>query len=87
MAFSKKFGSTEIKKGRIDNLGISWGYDIDPKKRFPILFFTPDMTDTNTHYHIQLTTNQARVLKKWLDEFLRENEKLAATKAKKPKKR
>lgn len=87
MAYASKYGSTEIKKGRIDNLGISWGYDIDPEKRFPILFFTPDMTDKNTHYHIQLTTAQARNLKQWLDDFLRENEKLPAIKDKKPKKR
>lgn len=87
MAYSSIYGSTDIKKGLIDNLGISWGYDVDPKKRFPILFFTPDMADKNTHYHIELTTAQARNLKQWLDDFLRENEKLTATKAKKNKNR
>ncbi|MDZ4085157.1 MAG: hypothetical protein U1E10_19595 [Bdellovibrionales bacterium] len=70
---TNKFDSTDIIKGRIDNLGISWAYDDDPEKRFPMLFFTPDMNDKTNHHHIRLTIAQARTLKNWLDNFLLEN--------------
>lgn len=65
-----RYGSTKIKSKRIDNLQINWDYQRTPKSKFPVFLFTPDMNDTNTHYHIKLDRLQAKKLKDWLEDFL-----------------
>lgn len=77
MAYRNRFGSTNIRNGRIDNLSINWDFDYNEdsiRERYPVFLFTPDMEDTRTHYHIKLTLKQARVLYKWLGEFIKEKE-------------
>lgn len=74
MAYDDKFGITKISKGKIDNLSISWDYESDPDdktQRRPIFLFTPNMDNTNEHFHIELTRKQARVLSKWLIDYLK----------------
>jgi hypothetical protein len=61
-----------IKGGQIDNLMINLDYDVTPKRLYPVILFTPDMKDTNTHYHIRLNKKQARELRDWLNKFVQE---------------
>lgn len=73
MAYKDRYGSTDIRTGRIDNLSIGWDYEDNPedvKQRKPVFLFTPDMKDTNTHYHIELDRRQARKLRDWLTSYL-----------------
>ena len=35
-----------------------------------VLLYTPDMGNTNEHYHIEMTTKQAMRLHSWLGYFL-----------------
>ena len=73
MAYKDRFGGTDIRKGKIDNLSIGWDCDgemEDPKQRYPVFLFTPDMGNTNEHYHIQLDKKQAKLLAKWLQDYL-----------------
>ena len=78
MAYKDNYGITKIKARCIDNLSISWDANITngektPKKnRYPVLLYTPDMNDTNTHYHVQLSRKEAKTVKDWLTEFLKD---------------
>ena len=75
MSYKDRHGSTPINKGKSNNLTIHWDYDDDSediKQRTPILFYTPWMEDTNTHYHIRLDKDQAKIMRDWLDEYLKE---------------
>ena len=75
MSYKDKYGITPIKKNKIDNFSINWDYDDNPNdknQRFPVFLFTPDMKDTNTHYHIVLGKNQAKVLRDWLSDYLKD---------------
>jgi hypothetical protein len=60
MGYKNKFGYTKIKSKQINNFIISWDYNTTPKSKFPVFLFTPDMDDTNNHYHIKLDKTQAR---------------------------
>lgn len=75
--YGSKYGITQIISDKIDNLSINYDADHnieDIKQRFPVLLFTPDIDDTNTHYHISLTLKQTKVLYKWLSDFIQEKE-------------
>jgi hypothetical protein len=72
MSYKNKFGSTNIKSRRRNNLGISWDYKTNPKHKYPILLFTPDMENMDNHYHIELNKRQAKILHAWLTAFLKE---------------
>jgi hypothetical protein len=72
MSYKTKFGITNIRASKVDTLSISWDYDVNPKKKYPVFLFTPDMNDTNEHYHIALTPAQARKLRDWLSEYLKD---------------
>lgn len=77
MSYKDRYGSTPINNKKSDNLTIHWDYDDnadDISQRFPVLFYTPWMEDTDTHYHIRLNKKQAKVMKKWLDEYLKEQD-------------
>jgi hypothetical protein len=68
--YKDRFGVTKILG---DNLQISWDYDDnehDLTQRKATLLYTPDMGNTNTHYHISLDQLQAKNLREWLDEFI-----------------
>lgn len=75
MGYRNRFGITKIKSKRRDNLSIGWDYYRTPKSKFPVFLFTPDMENTDVHYHIKLDTTQARKLKKWLDQYLKDKKK------------
>ena len=79
MAYKNKYGITKIKSKRIDNFSIGWDYrNYDPnnkRDRFPVFLFTPDMEDTKNHYHIVLDRKQSKILKKWLEDFLKDTKK------------
>ena len=60
-----------IKSGRYENLDISLDYDTNPKKQFPVLLYTPNMKNTNEHFHICLNRRETRKLHKYLGEYLR----------------
>lgn len=77
MSYKDRYGSTPINDSKSDNLTIHWDYDYNAdniKERFPVLFYTPWMDDTNNHYHIKLSKEQAKVMKEWLDEYLKEQD-------------
>jgi hypothetical protein len=71
VSFKDPFGITKIRASDRDNLNISWDFDTNPKKNYPVLLYTPDMRDTDNHYHIALSEKQARELRDWLTAFLR----------------
>jgi hypothetical protein len=56
-----------IRDHERDNLRIGW----DEEDGF-VLLFTPDMTNTNTHYHVELTEDEAVQLSLFLNKKLRE---------------
>ncbi len=56
-----------IRKNRRDNLHISW----DESDGF-VFLFTPDMENTDNHYHIELTDRQAMRLSSFLNKKLEE---------------
>ncbi len=64
-----------IRSGKLNNLGISLEYDNNPSKKFPVLFFTPDMSNKMNHYHIDLNAKQVKVLRDWLDDFEKNRKK------------
>lgn len=72
MRSKKRHRARVIKRGRMDNLQISWDYDTNPNYRYPVFLFTPDMDDTDTHYHIQLTRSDAVQLAGWLRSYIRD---------------
>jgi len=55
-----------VKGSDRKNLQISWDFEDNIQKRFPILLFTPDLNDASVHYHISLNMNEAMRLKDWL---------------------
>jgi hypothetical protein len=77
MAFKDRYGDTQIKKGKVDNLSINWDADVidvencSKNSRYPVLLYTPWMEETKNHYHIALTRAEAKKLRNWLTEFLK----------------
>jgi hypothetical protein len=72
MSYRSKYGVTKIKPKKMHNLQINWDWDYTPLKQYPVLLFTPDMDNTDYHYHIELNRTEAKKLKKWLDDFLKD---------------
>ncbi len=56
------YTETTIKSGKLHNLRASLDYDTDETQTYPVLLFTPNMGDTNTHYHIALNAAESRRL-------------------------
>lgn len=72
MAYKDRFGITDITKGKRDQISISWDTDTNPeneKERYIVLLFIPD-ADKFEHHHVPLSNKQAKVLHKWLGDFL-----------------
>lgn len=55
-----------IRDTESDNLHICWSEE----DGFMILF-TPDMQNTNNHYHVELNRDQATMLRDFLSEHIR----------------
>lgn len=74
MSYKSKFGITKIINSKYGNLSISWdSQDPNPKNKRgqrPVFLYTPNMDNTNEHYHIALTRKQAKILSKWLIDYL-----------------
>lgn len=80
MAYKDRYGSTELRNTKLDNFSIGWDNMVDKnvenlRNRIPVFLFTPNMDDTNDHHHIMLTRHQARKLRDWLDDYLRDTQK------------
>jgi hypothetical protein len=76
MSFEDRFGVTKIIDARRDNLSVSFDKGtrrIADNDVGVVFLYTPDMQNTNTHYHIDLTKEEAIKLKNWLDSFLNES--------------
>jgi hypothetical protein len=58
-----------------ESLDISWDYDTNPKKIYPVLLFTPNSKNIDEHFHISLNRREAKILKTWLDEYLKQKPK------------
>lgn len=67
MSFKSRFGITKIKNSTIDNLSI--GLDENNSIK-PVILYTPDLKDTNEHFHIELSKIEATKLRDWLNSFL-----------------
>jgi hypothetical protein len=83
MSYKDRYGITKIRDAVIDNLSISWDADcmypnspedVEKKDRYPVFLYTPWMEDTGTHYHISLSKEEAKALKDWLEEYLKDVE-------------
>lgn len=46
---------------------------ISEEDGYPMLLFTPDMSYTMEHHHIELDREQAKLLHDWLGDYLKEN--------------
>jgi hypothetical protein len=60
----------ELKAGKRDNLQINLDFDFNPLDPYPVFLFTPNMEDTNQHYHISLNKNEAKALQSWLTKYI-----------------
>lgn len=83
MSYKSKHGITQIKSSEKDNLSLSWDSDYPTSAKYPVMLFIPDINHDG-HYHIQLSTKEAKVVHEWLGEFLKEKAK--SSKKKKTKK-
>lgn len=79
MSYKSKFGITKIRhrKNGTDELDINWDTDCDPSSnsktnRIPVFLYTPDMRDTDTHFHVPLTRAEAKRLRNWLNDYLKD---------------
>jgi hypothetical protein len=75
MAYKHLHGHTTIRKERLNNLSVSLDYDSNPKRLYPVLLFTPSMSNLDNHHHIALSKKQARIFRDWLNEYLKDEKK------------
>lgn len=59
-----------IQDAHRDNLQASLDYEDSPEYPYACLLYTPYMSDTNNHYHIQLTRESVIKLRDWLNEVI-----------------
>jgi hypothetical protein len=77
MAYEDRFAITKIIDQNRDNLSVSFD---SGTRRFKenevgaVLLYTPDMSNTSEHYHIELNRQEATLLKEWLEAFLNEKD-------------
>lgn len=69
MSYKDRFGITDIKSDPFHNLSISWE-PVDKESKIPVLLFSPSMNDSANHYHIEMTKEEAKILKEWLTLYL-----------------
>jgi hypothetical protein len=67
--------SMVIVEGRIDNLLIGEDTSRYDDSQVAVLLFTPDMSDTSEHFHIELSRERVQALASWLQEWLEEKSK------------
>ncbi len=82
MSYKDRYGSTKLRDTKLDNLSIGWDNFVNSsenfdkpkyaKNRIPVFLFTPNMEDTNEHHHIMLNKKQAKVLRDWLNDYLKD---------------
>jgi hypothetical protein len=75
MSFYNRYGITEIRNDSRDNLSISFDSGIPriPENEVGAVFlYTPDMDNTDEHFHIPLNKDQVKVLRDWCEDFLKE---------------
>jgi hypothetical protein len=75
MSFIDKFGVTKIVDEKRDNLSLSFDSGcrrIKDGEVGLVFLFTPDMSETSSHYHIELNKDEIINLKNWIDSFLEE---------------
>lgn len=73
MSFYDKFGKTVIKGEGREGLSISWDFNGEENKVFPVLLYTPNLQQDD-HFHIELTRGEAGILYYWLDRYLTDKE-------------
>ena len=63
--------SMAIRRKPHYNLIIAQDCDQGPRQLHPVFLFTPDLDDTDLHFHIDLTNAEAMRLYLWLGEHLK----------------
>ena len=59
MVHKDRIRKTVIKNSPFNNLSVSLDFETDAKDKFPVLLFTPDMSNLNNHFHIELSVEEA----------------------------
>ena len=70
MSYKDNYGITQITASKRDNLSISYDDMGEGCGKEPVLLYTPNMDDSANHEHIMLTRNEAKILHRWLSEYL-----------------
>jgi hypothetical protein len=72
MAYQDRWGVTDIRDGVYGNLQLCWDVtNSTGTEILAVIRFTPDMTNTDRHYHISLDLSQCKTLKEWLDQHIK----------------
>lgn len=61
-----------IRDKPLDNIGMSIDESVENDEICAMMLFTPDMGDTDEHFHISFDREQATALRNWFNKFLRE---------------
>ena len=75
----------EDKHGRFDakildlnwHVSVSREYDRNPYNNYPLLTVRPNKGDPSDHHHFGLSKKQAKKLRDWLDDYLRDRERIS----------
>jgi hypothetical protein len=73
--YKDKHSITDIIPDTKNNLSICVDQDIGETEKYPVLLFTPYLSNKNNHYHIPLTREQAVELLIWLQSYLQDTTK------------
>jgi hypothetical protein len=80
MTYNNRYGITKIINQDRDNLSVSFDSGtrrIKEDEVGVVFLYTPDMSNTKEHYHIELNRQEATLLKEWLESFLNEKDMLS----------
>ena len=80
MTYNNRYGITKIINQDRDNLSVSFDSGtrrIKEDEVGVVFLYTPDMSNTEEHYHIELNRQEATLLKEWLESFLNEKDMLS----------
>jgi hypothetical protein len=76
---AQEFMVKDIKKGKRDNISMSWDYDSDKDdiaQRFAVMLYTPEKGQ-HEHSHIAFTDDEIYKLGLWIDDYLRMKGKIS----------
>jgi hypothetical protein len=80
MSYSDKYGITEVFKRKVgdsfETLSISWDFESNEenrKERAAVLLHVP-CEDSDDHSHIVLNIKQAKIMRDWLDSYIKDLE-------------